>query len=140
MINNNLEFCRESLDMTQEELGFVFGVHKSTISCWENNHSTIPFKKLIKFCNLYDYSLDFVCGLSRTNKGFTKIVLDKKKIGTNLKNARKRLKLTQQQIADECSISQTTYNTYEKGKYLVSTLTIYTICKNHQISMDTIVH
>lgn len=122
--------------MTQTELGNVFGIHKSTISGWENGYSVIPLKKLIGFCNLYNYSVDFVCGLSRKNIKKYKFSLDKKSIGQRLKNARKELKLTQQQIADECSISQPTYNTYETGLYLTSTMTIYTICKNHNISMD----
>lgn len=36
MINNNLKESREELEMTQAELGFVFGVQKATISNWEN--------------------------------------------------------------------------------------------------------
>ncbi len=46
--------------MTQEELGYVFGVKKATISNWENGYDIIPLNKLIKFCNLYDYSLDLL--------------------------------------------------------------------------------
>ena len=30
MINNNLKYCREELEMTQQELGYVFGVSKNT--------------------------------------------------------------------------------------------------------------
>ena len=138
MLDNNFKFCREELEMTQEELGFVFGVHKSTISGWENGYNFIPFKKLVKFCNLYNFSFDFVCGLSRRNEKYPKIKLDKKQIGKKLKETRIKLGLTQQQIADECAISQTTYCTYEKGLYLVSTMTLYTICKKHNLSMDDI--
>lgn len=122
MVNNNLKFAREELEMTQEELGYVFGVKKATISNWENGYDIIPLNKLIKFCNLYNYSLDFV---------------DKKIIGKKLKDLRTKLGLTQQQIADECSISRATYCHYEIGMNLVSTLTLYTICKNHKISMDS---
>lgn len=32
MINNNLKYCREELEMTQQELGYVFGVSKNTVS------------------------------------------------------------------------------------------------------------
>ena len=67
MLDNNLKWCREELEMTQEELGFVFGVSRKTISGWETASNPIPFNKLIKFCNLYNYSLDFVIGLSRKN-------------------------------------------------------------------------
>ena len=124
MLDNNLKYAREDLEMTQEELGYVFGVKKATISNWENGYDIIPLNKLIKFCNLYDYSLDFIIGF-------------KVKIGKKLKDLRKNLGLTQEQIANECSISRATYCHYELGMNLVSTLTLYTICKNHKISMDS---
>lgn len=140
MVGNNLRYCREEIEMTQKELGFVFGVHESTISGWETGKDSIPLRKLVKFCNLYNYSLDFVMGLSRTNKEYSKLNnLNLKKIGNNLKELRNSLNISQQQFADECSISQTTYSNYELGLYLINTLTLYTICKNHNISADSII-
>ena len=136
MLNNNLKWCREELEMTQKELGYVFGVHETTISGWETGKDTIPLKKLIKFCNLYNYSLDFAIGLSRQDDKHHNIdKVDKKKIGNNLKKLRTKLNLTQQEIADECMISQTTYSNYELGLYLINTLSLYTICKKHKLSM-----
>lgn len=138
MVNNNLKYAREELDMTQEELGYVFGVKKATISNWENGYDIIPLNKLIKFCNLYNYSLDYIVGFTRNNKLVSKIEkTDKIIIGKKLKDLRIKLGLTQQQIADECSISRATYCHYEIGMNLVSTLTLYTICKNHKISIDS---
>jgi len=140
MVGNNLRYCREELEMTQKELGFVFGVHESTISGWETGKDTIPLRKLVKFCNLYNYSIDFVMGLSRTNKTYPKLKnINLKKIGNNLKSIRSSLNISQQQFADECVISQTTYSNYELGLYLINTLTLYTICKNHKISADSII-
>lgn len=139
MFNNNLKEARENLEMTQKELGYVFGVHETTVSGWETGKDNIPLIKLVKFCNLYNYSLDFVVGFDRKNKKCDiHIKLDKKKIGNKLKIIRIKLNLTQQQIADECGISQTTYSNYELGINLINTLTLYTICKNHNISMDSI--
>ncbi len=138
MFNNNLKEARENLEMTQKELGYVFGVHETTVSGWETGKDNIPLTKLVRFCNLYNYSLDFIVGFDRKNKQYnTQIKLDKKKIGSKLKIIRKKLNLTQQQIADECGISQTTYSNYELGINLINTLTLYTICKNHKISMDS---
>lgn len=138
MLDNNLKYAREDLEMTQEELGYVFGVKKAAISNWENGYDIIPLNKLIKFCSLYDYSLDFIVGFTRENKIYPKLdKVDKVKIGKKLKDLRNNLGLTQQQIADECSISRATYCHYELGMNLVSTLTLYTICKNHKISMDS---
>lgn len=136
MLGNNLKFCREELEMTQKELGYVFGVSRYTVHGWENGHDTMPLNKLIKFCNLYGYSLDFVCGLTRKNIKYDKLKIDKKTIGQKLKNLRKHLNLSQQQLADNCHISQTTYSGYETGKYLINTITLYTICKTYNISMD----
>ena len=136
MIGNNLKWCREELEMTQKELGYVFGVHETTISGWETGKDNIPLKKLIKFCNLYNYSLDFVVGLTRQNTTHNNISkVDPKIIGNNLKTIRTKLGITQQQIADECMISQTTYSNYELGLYLINTLALYTICKKHKLSM-----
>ncbi len=137
MIENRLKECREELEMTQTELGYVFGVQKGTVSNWENAYETMPLKKLVKFSNLYGYSLDFILGLTRENKKYSdKIKLDKKIVGEKLKTLRKSLKLSQQKIADECGISRATYCHYEIGMNLITTLTLYSICKNHKISID----
>ena len=140
MINNNLKFCRESLEMTQKELGYVFGVAESTVSGWENNNDIMPLTKLVKFCDLYGFSLDYVTGLTRSNYSYSKInKLDRNKIGNNLKKIRTDLNLTQSKIAKECMISQTTYSNYELGIRLITTLTLYTLCKNHNLSMDEVI-
>ena len=139
MFENNLRWCREELEMTQKELGYVFGVSDSAVRAWETAHDSIPLNKLIKFCNMYDFSLDFVCGLIRKNVKYGKFNTDKVKIGKKLKELRKSLKLSQQALSDECKISQTTYSGYETGRYLINTSNLYYICKTYNISMDWIV-
>lgn len=135
LINNNLKSCREELEITQEELGKVLGVSRKTVTGWENNYDSMPLTKLVKFSNLYKYSIDYILGLSNKND-FQKIdKIDKKNIGKNLKILRTNLKMTQQQLSDECMISQTTYSNYETGQYLITTLTLYTICYKHNISI-----
>ncbi len=137
MIGNNLKYCREELEMTQTELGNIFGVSNSTVRGWENAYDSIPLKKLVKFCNQFNYSIDFVLGLTRENQEHTNnIVINQVKIGKKLKSLRTKLGLTQQEIADECSISRSTYSHYEIGMSLITTLTLYTICKNHNLSID----
>ena len=140
MINNNFKWCREELEMTQEELGYVFGVSGSTVAGWENSHDYIPLNKLVRFSNMYKYSLDFTTGLSRENNYKELKKLDKVKIGLQLKKIRKHFNLTQKQIADECGISQTAYSNYEIGYNLIKTFTLYTICLKHNLSMDKIIN
>ena len=91
MLENNLKYCRNELEMTQSELGYVFGVNKATVSNWENGYDIIPLNKLIKFCNLYNYSIDFVVGLTRKNKIYPKIEkLDKVLVGKKLRKLRRK--------------------------------------------------
>ena len=140
MIGNNLKYAREELEMTQKELGYVFGVSQSTVAGWENAIDVIPFNKLIRFCNLYNYSLDFVIGLTRKNsKCDIKIRANKKEIGKRLKDLRDNLNLSQLKFADKCGISQTTYSHYETGLNLITTMNAYAICKTYNISLDYLV-
>ncbi len=138
ILTNNIKYCREELEMTQEELGYVFGVKGTTVSGWENNNDTMPLPKMVKFANMYHYSLDYITGLSRKNEYTPIKKLDKKEIGTKLKDIREKLGLTQKQIANECMITQQSYSLYENGKTLVTSLVLYTICYNHKLSIDNI--
>ncbi|MGM9876317.1 MAG: helix-turn-helix transcriptional regulator [Bacilli bacterium] len=136
MLDNNLKYCREELEMTQEELGYVFGVSRQTVTGWETNQDPIPLPKLVKFSNMYKYSLDYITGLTRKNDNFKEIgKLDKKQVGASLKDIRLKLGLTQQQLADECMITQATYSGYENGKYLITSFSLYTICYKHNLSI-----
>lgn len=140
MIDNNLKYAREELEMTQEELGYVFGVSRKTISGWETANNPIPFIKLIKFCNLYDYSLDYIMGLTRRNISYSKqFKVNKESIGKRLKELRKSLNISQTKFSEKCGISQTTYSHYETGFNLITTTTAYSICKTYNISMDWLV-
>ena len=140
MIDNNLKYCREELEMTQVELGFIFGVSGKTVSGWETATDPIPFSKLIRFSNLYHYSLDFIIGLTRHNINYNvQIKPDKVKIGNQLKKLRKSFNLSQQKFAEKCGLSQTTYSHYETGLNLITTTAIFSICKTYNISMDYLV-
>ena len=139
MFDNNIRYCREELEMTQSELGYIFGVSDSAVRSWETAHDSIPLPKLIKFCNMYDYSLDFVCGLIRNNIKYGKFTTDKIKISKKLKELRNKLGISQQKLSDDCKISQTTYSGYETGNYLINTTNLYYICKTYNVSMDWVV-
>lgn len=138
ILTNNIKYCREELEMTQDELGYIFGVKGTTVSGWENNNDTMPLPKMVKFANMYHYSLDYITGLTRKNEYIPIKKLDKKEIGARLKDIRKKLGLTQKQIANECMITQQSYSLYENGKTLVTSLVLYTICYNHKLSIDKI--
>lgn len=126
MIDNNLRNCREEMEMTHKKLGNIIGVCKSRISNWETGYDPITLHRLVKFCNLYNYSLDYVCELIRKNIENGKYIkLDQKKIGKRLKKLRKYLKISQAKFAKKCGIVGTIYNHYETGYSLVCMLMPY---------------
>ena len=134
MIDNNLKWCREELELTQEELGKKLKVSRKTISGWETAHDSIPLNKLILFCNLYKYSIDFVLGLTRENTIYNKAINnDKEEIGKRLKEIRKGLSLSQEKFSNKCGLSQTTYSHYEIGQNLITTTNIFAISKTYNI-------
>jgi len=139
VFENNIGYCRQNIPLTQKELGKILGVSDSTVSGWETAKDTMPLEKMIIFCNLYNYSLDFLTGLSRKNEKYNRLEkVDMKEVGKKLKELRKNLKMSQTKIADECSISQSAYSNYEIGNHLITSLVIYTLCKNHKLSIDVL--
>ena len=57
MFNNRLKDCREDLDLTQSELGYMFGVSDSAVRSWENGHYTIPLPKLVYLSVTYSVKI-----------------------------------------------------------------------------------
>ena len=58
MMESNLKFCREELEMTQTELGYIFGVSKGTVANWENGYSSPTMDKATKLAYLYDMPVE----------------------------------------------------------------------------------
>ena len=117
-------------DINEMNLGKII-----TVAGWENNNDTMPLPKMVRFANMYHYSLDYITGLSRKNEYVPIKKLDKVNVGIKLKEIRKKLNLTQEQIANECMITQQSYSLYENGKTLVTSLFYiqYVIITNYQL-------
>ena len=139
IVFNNIKFCREELEMNQEDLGEILGVAKSTVSGWENGHDTMPLEKLGDLSNLSKYSANFILGLTNDkSKCSSKLNINKEDIAKRLKQLRTTIGLSQEFFVAKCKVSRTTYTDYEEGKTLINTITLYTICKVFNVSADWI--
>lgn len=124
----NLRNTREDMNMTQKEIGEIFNVQKSTVCEWEKGVQTIPLKKLIKYSNHFNYSLDYLFGKTKTNnENYLPLDIDLNIIGTNLRKIRKKNHLTQQEIANRLGTSQGSYAQYENSRYLIPTTFLYNL-------------
>lgn len=134
-----LRETRENLDLKQIDLTDLFGVTYSTISGWETGKDTIPLKQLIKYANKYNYSLDYLLGLTDKNIEYKNLKINLNTLATNLRKKRKQYGKTQQQIADIINTSQSSYAHYENARYLMPLNFLYNLSKIYNdLSVDEI--
>lgn len=140
MIVKKLRESREDLDLKQKDIAKLLDVNYSTVSGWETGKSTIPFTKLIMYANEFNYSLDYLFGISKENKKYIPIELNRLLIGDNLKQIRKNNNMTQKEVADKLNTTQSTISDYENGNNLISTTFLYNLSKIYnQFSIDKII-
>ena len=125
MIPQNLKRTREELELKQKDLAEFFKLSPSTISGWEIGKDTIPIRRLIKYANYFNLSLDYLFGITDINKEYKPITLDLKVIGKNLRNLRKNNTLTQQQISDKLNTHRAAYSHYENAHNLIPVSFLY---------------
>lgn len=136
-----LIFMRDNLDFTQRMMADKLNVAKSTYARWETGEKIIPLIHLIDFCNLTNNTLDYAIGLTdKKEKLTTKIIIDKVKIGNNLKKIRLANNLSQTEFANSINTTQSVISAYESGKTLIQTAFLYDICLKYNISVSEIIN
>ena len=132
-----LKELREEKGLKIHDISRFLGFDKDTYGKYEREYSTIPIIHLITLCNYFNVSLDFIFGFSNikqyqnVNKS-SNLILS----GNRLKEFRKENKLTQTQLGNILGCSYGTIAGYERGRYLIATLFLYTICKKYHVSAD----
>lgn len=62
LIGNKLKELRKSRGLTQEELGNLLGVAKSSISMYERDFRRPSYEVLIRYVDIFNTSTDFILG------------------------------------------------------------------------------
>ena len=136
MLGERLKDIRDEFTLKQEEMAKILDVSQSNYSRWENDIELIPLTKLNMLCNYFNYSMDYVIGITRKNKSNGIHTLNYKIIGQNLKKLRKQNGLTQIELAKIFNTSQSTISSYESGKNIILTAFILELVKRYNISLD----
>ena len=76
MIVKNLRQSRENLDIKQKDVAEYLKVNFTTVSGWETGKDTIPLKRLIEYANHYNYSLDYLFGITKDNTSYYPLTID----------------------------------------------------------------
>lgn len=132
---NILKEIRENNKLSQIEIADILNIKRSTYGHYETEYQTIPINHLINFCNYFNISTDYILGLS--NNSEIKYKKTNNKIaGERLKEFRKVNNLTQEKLASVLNTTKTVICGYEKGRYMIATPFLYTICKKYNVSAD----
>lgn len=138
MINlSKLKDIREDNDISQEEMAKILGVIRSTYSLWELGINIIPLKNLCDFADYFNYSIDYVLGISnnRLSKNLIK-GLNLQKLGSNMKKIRIKHELSQENVANLLGVTQACITRYEKGIICISTSNLYKFSREFKISLN----
>ena len=131
-----LRNIREDHDLSQQQMANILNVTRSSYSLWELGINIIPLKYLSNFSDYFNYSIDYVLGLTNNKncdeikKGFNVNIL-----GENLKRLRKSKGLSQENIASIIGVTQPCIARYEKGLIEISTSNLYKFSKEFKISI-----
>ena len=124
---NQLKTIRISKKLTQEQIASFLNINRSTYKEYELQNSIIPSKHLWNLTN----SFTEIRKYNNTNQK-----LDRAKSGSRLKEFRKENKMTQLKLASILNTTQSVIADYEKGRYLIATPFLYTICFKFHLSAD----
>ena len=117
------------LDIKQKDIAKTFNVNFSTVSGWETGQDTIPIIRLIDYANHFNYSLDYLFGLTRHNTNYEPLNVDLELIAKNLRIIRKQNKLTQAELAKKLNTTQASYSHYENATNIIPTVFLYNLTK-----------
>lgn len=135
MLKIKIKEIRNNLKKSQAEMADLLNVSRSSYAMWESGNDIIPIKRLIQFCETFDISMDYVLGIASDNNLInTKFNLEIS--GERIKKFRISNNLTQEKLANILNTNKAVICGYEKGRNLIATPFLYTICKEFNVSAD----
>ncbi len=129
MLIKNLKESRKKLDIKQKDVAKLFKVDISTVSGWETGKDMIPLRKLIDYANYFNYSLDYLFGISKENIAYEPLTINLEVIAKNLKRIRKNNNMNQAYVAKRINTSQSAYSHYETATNLITTTFLFNLTK-----------
>ena len=137
LYKDRLVELREEKELKQQELAKIIGMDNSVFSKYEKEYVIIPIKHLNTLCNFFRVSFDYVFGFtSELNYDNSKVEIDPSIVGERLKEFRREHGLTQEKLASILNMARSALANYERGRNIVATPFLYTICSKYHVSAD----
>ncbi len=135
MYKNRLKELRLNNNLLQKDMAKILNISEISYTHYEGEYYIMPLKYLIKIANYFNVSLDYLFEFS-DKYSTTFNTIDIKNSGMRLRNFRKENNLTQDSIALDLNTNRSVIANYERGRTLISTPFLYTICKKYKVSAD----
>ena len=135
--NKRLIELREKNELKQYDIANILNIYKGLYNQYETEYAIMPIKHLNTLCNYFNVAFDYLFGL--TNKlNYKENIneIDSLKSGNRIKEFRKENKITQERLASELNMARSALANYERGRTVIATPFLYTICKKYQKSAD----
>ena len=137
MYKENLKELRTMELISQKTVANYLNISRSAYSQYEEQYVIIPSKHLNSVCNYFNVSIDYLFSFTNT-KQYRNVhkEIDKIKAGKRLKEIRNDIGIIQEELAKILNTSKSVVADYERGRYLISTPFLYTICTKYKVSAD----
>ena len=132
-----LKELREYHNLSQYDMAKLLNIKRSSYNQFEQQYDIIPIKRLNEVANIFDCSIDYILGL-KNKKKYTnsKKEINEELSQERLKTFRKERKITQAKLADILNTSQSAIVGFERGRNIIATPFLYTICQKYNLSAD----
>ena len=131
-----LEIWEEN-NLLQKDIAKILDISLGTYAMNEEGHDTITLSNLIKFCDYFDVSIDYIFEFNKNKNYDTSLSsFNKEILRTRLKKVRKENKYTQIDIGVLLNIDHSVWCRYELGKTTIPTSFLYIFCKKFNVSAD----
>lgn len=138
MYSKKLKEMREKRELKQYEMSSILGFKNEEVyGNYERENTTIPIKHLIKVCEYFDCSIDYIFNFTNLKKYKNlKHTVNLDLMREKLRELRKNNKLTQEKLANILKMAPSTLGDYERKAKIIATPFLYDICKKYHISAD----
>lgn len=132
-----LKELRAIFKLSQNDVANLLNIKRSSYNQFEQQYDIIPIKRLNELANIFNCSIDYILNLNnnkiyKNSRKDIDIIISK----TRLKEFRKMNNLTQEKLAKVLETTQSVVAGFEKGRNLIATPFLYTICKKYNVSAD----
>ncbi len=137
MYKVRLKNLREEQEMTQADMAKIIKIHEFVYGQYEREYVIMPIKHLNTLSNYFNVSIDYIFSFTDKKQYFSNSEgIDLNLSSKRLLETRKDNLLTQQKLADIIHVERSTIAQYERGKNIIATPFLYTICQKYKISAD----